>query len=448
MTFPYSPSHDRAKFALQLKDKEIYKKMLDHYRLKNLFKCMAYSCMFSSDSAADFTNHLEWHSKRYFTPNLNQPIPEHRILPENGDHRPYIGETLTLPDFYLCSCCPFGATSPAELTEHVELIHSRSLFQCSTCFFRAHRSKMVNIHATICHPGNNRAFTLVCKQIAPNKPEIPTEQLRLAQVPRYRCPVGDCGFTCILPISLIQHLSTVHAEVKHFNCRQCGEKFVGNSYYTKLFSHMNVHEVGFFQCAFCLWGTEQPIDALIHLCLHHPSLDGKVLTRSLQPNPLTPKTLSKFWAPGAYSSTFKMSLDRKYIDLFDRVVIIEDGLTPEEEVVIITTDVAQENVVQEEAEKEDGTVNTKEPEFYGFEEEELIETKKMVECIVIESDSEEGSVPEEPLAISPPFEEDVEQESDEKVEGLYGRELYRCGNIGCDETAETVDDFKVCMQRV
>jgi hypothetical protein len=37
----------------------------------------------------------------------------------------------------------------------------------------------------------------------------------------------------------------------------------------------------------------------------------------------------------------------------------------------------------------------------------------------------------------------VEPESEEYQEGLAGRQLYMCGNIGCDETAETAATFKV-----
>lgn len=213
--------------------------------------------------------------------------------------------------------------------------------------------------------------------------------------------------------------------------------------------------MGFFQCAFCLWGSDLPTDALIHLCLHHPSLDGKLFTRSSQAAPVALKTLLKFWKPGlpnAHTQSHRLHLDQRYTDLFDKVVIIENILSPEED---IATDIIEEKAVEEpigvddREVEEDASANRKEPEteFHGFGEEEQAKAKQQTECILIESDPEEENTLTEPLAAIPPNEEAVEQEElEEHLKGLYGRKLFMCGNIGCDETAETATAFKVCIQ--
>ena len=112
VTFPYNPRHDRPKFAAQLKDVEIYKSMLDRLRVRFLFKCMAYRCMFSSDSAKDFKKHLQWHSKHFFAESPSQPIRERRMVSEEAN---VVCETVSIPDFHFCSCCPFAACSSTEL---------------------------------------------------------------------------------------------------------------------------------------------------------------------------------------------------------------------------------------------------------------------------------------------------------------------------------------------
>lgn len=84
-----------------------------------------------------------------------------------------------------------------------------------------------------------------------------------------------------------------------------------------------------------------------------------------------------------------------------------------------------------------------ETEFHGFGEEEQAKAKRLsAECIVIDSDPEEENVLDEPSTHADP--EQAEEEAESQQEGLHGRLLYRCGNMGCDESAETAATLKVC----
>ena len=65
ITFPFPIAHDRPALASQLKDKQSYLSMMQRDRVRNFYKCMAHRCMFSSQSAKDFKNHLNWHYKQY-----------------------------------------------------------------------------------------------------------------------------------------------------------------------------------------------------------------------------------------------------------------------------------------------------------------------------------------------------------------------------------------------
>lgn len=455
VTFPYFASHDRPAFAARLKDENKYKQMLDPGRVKNLFKCMAYRCIFSCHSATDFKKHLEWHNNHFLKPSQDNPVTERRMLSEDEGKRKV--ETLTLPDFFFCSYCPLGARSSSQLVEHIESIHGTSLFQCSACFFRAKSPKIIGIHSIICHP-KMKVLSFNCNRIFTSQTISEVDQLTLNDLPRYRCCVDNCGFGCILRISFIKHMSSCHAGVKQFRCRLCTKDIVcNNSDYTQFFLHMNVHEMGFFQCAFCLWGADLPTDALIHMCLHHPSMEGKLFTRSSQV-PSSSKTLLKFWKSGlphAYSQTHNIDFDTFFRELFNKVQVIERVLLPEEDIVNLpvaaisqaTEELMDAPLVElEEITADDDFPIPKEPEteFHGFGEEEQAKAKKQTECIVIDSDGEDdnsASTNNDPSAKSQPNEETPE--SEELQEGLFGRQLYMCGNIGCDETAETASAFKV-----
>lgn len=97
-------------------------------------------------------------------------------------------------------------------------------------------------------------------------------------------------------------------------------------------------------------------------------------------------------------------------------------------------------------------VGRKEPdvEFHGFGAEEQAIAKEQTESIVVLSDAEEDtssqSAVNDGTAAQQVSDETGEPESEEYQEGLYGRNLYMCGNIGCDETAETASAFKVSIQ--
>lgn len=427
LTFPYLASHDRPKFAAKLKESGTYMKMLDHVRLKNLFKCMAYRCLFSSNSPNDFSQHLQWHNKHFLTPNPSQPIREHRMVTKIDN--PTTCGTLTLPDFYLCSCCPFGARSPAELVEHILGIHGESTFQCPACFFRARSIRMVAIHAILNHPGT-KSFSLNCNHVFTTPHEIKSDQLELNQIPRYRCGMNGCGFSSILRDTFIQHMSKNHIGHKEFKCPLCSKDIIcTNDDYTQYFLHMNVHSMGFFQCAFCMWGSDLAADALIHLCLYHPSLKGKVLTRSKVD---CQKTLVDFWKPGlphSYSGSHRIDLDGRFKELFTEVTVIQSTLLPEDDVVEMPV-----------AEETPDSVVTKDPEneFHGFGVEEQTKAKEQTVCILVEVEVEEDTTTNQPVDA-----ESSVKENEFLQEGLSGRQLFMCGNIGCDETAETAAAFKV-----
>lgn len=80
-------------------------------------------------------------------------------------------------------------------------------------------------------------------------------------------------------------------------------------------------------------------------------------------------------------------------------------------------------------------------EFHGFGAEEQAKAKRLsAECIIIDSDPEEDAIAEEPTGLE--ARDQLSEPEDEAEMGLFGRQLYVCGNLACDETAETPAELK------
>jgi len=400
-------------------------------------------------------------------PNLANSIPERQIIGKSAEGVNDSDETLSVSDFCLCSYCPASFEIPEKLVEHVHNVHGESTFQCSSCFFRARLSKTVAIHAIVAH--NNDARTLDCQRATPDVPlqDIEPRQIGILDIPRYVCNVPDCLFTCIHRSSFVAHMSMSHPGRRNCECRECKRIITcSSSDCTELFLHMNKHGLGFFHCAFCQWGTDLPTDILLHLCLVHPSLPGKTLIRSPQnaDGANSSKPLMKFWTPGlpnSYSRTHVIDLDGRFNELFVNVQVIESSLGPGDDIFDGSSTIESPSKVQpliesvsdfdKEARNEnDHQLNESEQTgaqvFHGFGEEEKAKAKeKSSVCIVLGEEIEDSNSPFEQRAQNEDGQLFItgQEDEEEKQVGLSGRELYMCGNIGCDETAESVAAFKV-----
>ena len=458
ITFPFPIPHDRPAFAAELKEKQIYERMLNRDRIKNFYKCMAFRCMFSSPSAKDFMDHLHWHNKQYLSPSNSIPVQQFKgKTASEGAEIDEDSEEIMVPDFCLCSYCPVGFELPEQLVEHVNGIHGDSTFQCSACFFRARLPKLVAVHVIVAHNNNNHAHTLNCQRAVPDLPlkVIESPQVGILDVPKYRCSVTECHFTCIHRSSFVAHMSMCHPGKRACECKECNKTITcSNKDCTELFVHMNKHQLGFFQCSFCQWGTDLPTDILLHLCLVHPSLHGRTLIRSphFADGADSKKWLIKFWAPSLPHSyrPLKIDLDERYKELFSQVQVIESTLGAGE-------DIFDNNPVNSNSSSgEQQPTADKQPtvqeqidaqEFHGFGDEEKEQAKgQSTVCIVLDDIDDSNS------ADGPQENEDASallngQEEEEQQFGLFGRELYKCGNLGCDETAESVSSFKVSLSR-
>ena len=88
-----------------LKSMHSCKKMLEQKALKDIFKCMASICCFTTDKFSDIERHIDTHS----------------------DH----------PGCLQCAYCTLEASDPIELTSHLTTVHKTDVFQCKYCFYRS-----------------------------------------------------------------------------------------------------------------------------------------------------------------------------------------------------------------------------------------------------------------------------------------------------------------------
>jgi len=208
-----------------------------------------------------------------------------------------------------------------------------------------------------------------------------------------------------------------------------------------------------------LYRTDLPTDILLHLCLVHPSLLGKTLIRasSNAEGDDSSKLLKliKFWTerlPHSYSRTHTIDLDGKFRELFVQILVFESSFGLGEDIIDGSSAIKSPVRAQiESTSVQDADKAARSTKQLEQSESQVIkrfgdgESKANVEssvCIVIDEDAEDGKVdvPTEQIAQQ---EDPIHLAGEEKLVDLSGRELYMCGNLGCDETADSVNAFKV-----
>jgi len=209
-----------------------------------------------------------------------------------------------------------------------------------------------------------------------------------------------------------------------------------------------------------LYRTDLPTDILLHLCLVHPSLLGKTLIRapSNAEGDDSSKLLKliKFWTEGlphSYSRTHIIDLDGKFRELFVQILVSESSFGLGEDIIdgspAIKSPVRaqiESTSVQDADKAARSTKQLEQSESQVTKRFGDGESKANVEssvCIVIDEDAEDGNLIDvltEPIAQQ---EDPIHLAGEEKLVDLSGRELYMCGNLGCDETADSVNAFKV-----
>lgn len=145
-----------ANHSHKMKYEICHKNMLQKNSLIALFKCMNIRCSFTTNDVELFFNHLKFH-------NRNQSSDKSSCL--------------------FCTYCMFKTSDEKALVHHINDVHSRDIFQCSRCFYRARDKESCYQHTLLRHKCLN---TLIYKCPGPDKVDSKRDAVVMDRLKRKR----------------------------------------------------------------------------------------------------------------------------------------------------------------------------------------------------------------------------------------------------------------------
>lgn len=116
---------------------------------------MAEKCPFVTNDKNAMRNHLEDHYK--MTQMLDKNKEMNLNLLENDERM-----RSCIYGWENCAYCNYTAIKPECLVDHVFTHHSKSIFQCSECFYRTIDIGMFPHHFNLAHSNDNNKTILLC----------------------------------------------------------------------------------------------------------------------------------------------------------------------------------------------------------------------------------------------------------------------------------------------
>lgn len=204
--------------AIEWKDPNCAEEVLDDpHKLQNLFKCMARSCAFTTDTAHEFQVHLqEVHGSQ-------------RRRDRHG--------------WLKCSYCVRKLVKPDFLVNHIIRNHGKTEhFQCSNCFHRDVSQWSLLMHQHQAHPGLEVSFLLTSHLEAVSQKSSSLPPWSASSTISLFCQEDKCDVEASNPDDLANHLFLDHKNAKPFTD---------------------------YQCAHCLLSFKKPSRLLLHSRLVH-----------------------------------------------------------------------------------------------------------------------------------------------------------------------------------
>ncbi|KAG4068894.1 hypothetical protein HA402_005042 [Bradysia odoriphaga] len=219
------------------------RKMLSKGCLYALYKCMDRNCAFYTSCDQGMLQHLEYHEK-------------------------LAANTVTAELSWLeCAYCDLVSDTQSSLVQHIREEHSSSAYQCPYCFYRSCTACNVVYHLKTFHE-SRASSVLVCRAAKTFHPAERTvvEQSRSKYVFPLRCS-EVCNEITYRMDCFINHLNTATAHDNHFKCQFCGL----NIAMLEAIQHLSLHNIGVYQCVYCLCGTNDIDSIHSHMCHTHPA---------------------------------------------------------------------------------------------------------------------------------------------------------------------------------
>ena len=205
--------------AVKYKHEEILHSMLTKESLANLFKCMDFTCAYSTNSVEDFVSHLSSHEEN-------------------------------LPAVLRCCYC-FGRVKTVEkLVNHIIKHHGHCGFQCLYCFDRFHSPLELLIHQNSHHERLPRGFLPVDHVQRENNSKV-----RISTSNLVKCLASNCSF----------------------ECKSSDMKLIEDHKY----KHFGPSELIGYSCPFCSFTSPSSVKILIHQSQVHPGETPEIHLRRI-----------------------------------------------------------------------------------------------------------------------------------------------------------------------
>ncbi|XP_070498481.1 zinc finger protein ZFAT-like [Chironomus tepperi] len=207
------------------------------------YKCMSSKCSFYTSDRDIFNAHLRFHETH-----------------QTGDR-----------DYLNCSYCDFLIFNEKDqvtaLVDHIDSEHCFDKYQCKYCFYRSCVSLNVINHQRIYHAMKPKSvYELSCDKNRDYEQELATvKKSRLKCVPPLSCV--KCNAKFYLFPKLSAHMQTHGPNIKT-KCTKCSKVSDLSNIHTHF---INCHNLGLYQCVFCVFGSNNFDNIINHIGNCHPS---------------------------------------------------------------------------------------------------------------------------------------------------------------------------------
>ncbi|XP_012548180.2 uncharacterized protein LOC101742695 [Bombyx mori] len=227
------------------KHRVVLEAMMDRGKLIKIYKCAGRFCSFASDNVEEALMHASTHQ---------------RMGGENA---------------LCCSYCDFNTSKNGiDLVMHVFKSHGACQYCCALCFYRAAASQSVAAHIAKAHKDATKNGNILhSANVSPIAEDSSNLLSREEAVSFYLCghseTIGDvkttCSFRTYTAAKFCDHLYEQHTAP--YSCGICSELVTTVA---QLVQHMKVHNMGMYQCAWCVYGADSETDIMSHSSGKHP----------------------------------------------------------------------------------------------------------------------------------------------------------------------------------
>lgn len=253
------------KGAVNKKSPDLSKAMQTLCSLCSTYKCMSSTCSFFTTSAILFYRHLSIHLEFTDTDKEN---------------------------FLKCAYCEFSGMSIGHLMSHIDYEHVFDRYQCKYCFYRSCTDFNVLTHMNMFHQDEKRVI-IECPEIKSR--DLPSELMRVKSEREDNVPPIICVFCrgiFFVMETFSQHIAN-HEGNQKAKCIKCQKIATKKT----LLAHLEeCHQIGLYQCIYCIFGTNMLVKLSNHIANKHPSRMPWFCGRVNQKNPDgTLKYVSLIW---------------------------------------------------------------------------------------------------------------------------------------------------------